>query len=286
MSPTTLKFVIQNGTLDSCVRIWTVWTLNCTKDKWSPWKQAILFCSILRHISNVWQVTTLSPSELFHFTQILSAEQTLFHESWIWVHRTVLSQSWCTPGQRARVTVIPAIHCRLANFNRTTTTTLATDSDPDITSQKLQTNLHAMQKWLNRWRIKANESSCNAKMVNEMQDKSEWIPIGPCHIHHTKSNLPTSLYKQNTPSSTRRCQASSVALRQETYLAQTHICKMEVTGNDAHQNALATWTKVKSLHNQQNSHIENNTQTSLDLRNTTVGYGFHFKHRNPRTLSI
>jgi hypothetical protein len=51
---------------------------------------------------------------------------------------------------------------------------------------------------------------------------------------------------------------------------------MEVAGNDAHQNALVTWTDVKTLHKQQNSHIQNSTQTNLDLWNTTVGYGFHF----------
>jgi hypothetical protein len=34
---------------------------------------------------------------------------------------------------------------------------LAMDSDPGIASQKLQTNLHAIQKWLNKLRIKANE---------------------------------------------------------------------------------------------------------------------------------
>jgi hypothetical protein len=40
--------------------------------------------------------------------------------------------------------------------------------------------------------------------------------------------------------------------------------------------------KVKTLHKQQNSHIrlQSNAQTTLDLRNATVGYGFHFKHRN------
>jgi hypothetical protein len=30
-------------------------------------------------------------------------------------------------------------------------------SDPGTASQKLQTNLDAIQKWLKRWRIKANE---------------------------------------------------------------------------------------------------------------------------------
>jgi hypothetical protein len=35
------------------------------------------------------------------------------------------------------------------------TAVLATDSDPGIASQKLQTNPDAVQKWLERWRIKA-----------------------------------------------------------------------------------------------------------------------------------
>jgi hypothetical protein len=39
------------------------------------------------------------------------------------------------------------------------TAVLATDSDPDIVSQKLQTNLDAVQKWLKRWRIEAGESN-------------------------------------------------------------------------------------------------------------------------------
>jgi hypothetical protein len=29
-----------------------------------------------------------------------------------------------------------------------------------------------------------------------------------------------------------------------------------------------------------------NTQTNLDLRNTTLGYGFHFQHKNPRMFLI
>jgi hypothetical protein len=34
---------------------------------------------------------------------------------------------------------------------------LATEIDPSIASQKLQTNLEAIQKWLKKWKIKANE---------------------------------------------------------------------------------------------------------------------------------
>jgi hypothetical protein len=39
------------------------------------------------------------------------------------------------------------------------TAVLATDSDPGIASQKLQTSLDAIQKWLKRCSMKANESS-------------------------------------------------------------------------------------------------------------------------------
>jgi hypothetical protein len=60
------------------------------------------------------------------------------------------------------------------------TAVLATDSDPGTASQILQTNLDAVQKWLKKWKIKANESE------------------SPCHSQHTKRNLPTSPYKQLT----------------------------------------------------------------------------------------
>jgi hypothetical protein len=32
--------------------------------------------------------------------------------------------------------------------------------------------------------------------------------------------------------------------------------------------------------------LPSSTQTNLDLQNTTLGYGFHFQHRNPRTLPM
>jgi hypothetical protein len=76
------------------------------------------------------------------------------------------------------------------------TAVLATDSDPGIASQKLPTNLDAIQTWLKRLKIKANESKS---------------------IHVTSA----SPHKQRTPTST-RCQVSRVIPRQETYLAQTH----------------------------------------------------------------
>jgi hypothetical protein len=69
-------------------------------------------------------------------------------------------------------------------------------------------------------------------------------------------------------------------------LPQIHFRKTETTRNHPHQNVLVTRTQVKTLYNQQTSHIWNNTETNLDLRNTTLGYGFHFQHRNSRTFPI
>jgi hypothetical protein len=74
------------------------------------------------------------------------------------------------------------------------------------------------------------------------------MQVGPYHIHRAKRYLPASPYKQRKPSSTRRYQVSWFAPRPETYLAQTHIHKTEATGNGTHQNALVTWTEVKTLH--------------------------------------
>jgi hypothetical protein len=53
-------------------------------------------------------------------------------------------------------------------------------------------------------------------------------------------------------------------------------CKTEITRNHPHQNVLVTCYK------QQTSH----PQTNLDLRNTTLVYGFHFQHRHSRMFPI
>jgi hypothetical protein len=45
---------------------------------------------------------------------------------------------------------------------------------------------------------------------------------------------------------------------------------MEATRNYAHQNTVATWTEVKTLHKQQNSHTRSNTENNLDLWNTST----------------
>jgi hypothetical protein len=44
--------------------------------------------------------------------------------------------------------------------------------------------------------------------------------------------------------------------------------------------------QVKTLYKQQTSIIQSNTQTNLDLRNTTLGYGFYIQHRNFGTFLV
>jgi hypothetical protein len=55
------------------------------------------------------------------------------------------------------------------------TAVLATDSDPAIVSQKLQTSLAAIRNWLKKFRKKANGS----KLIHVT-------------IHHTKGSMPSS----------------------------------------------------------------------------------------------
>jgi hypothetical protein len=45
-----------------------------------------------------------------------------------------------------------------------------------------------------------------------------------------------------------------------------------------HQNALAARTPVPTLHNQQTTPLQNNSQTHLDLRYTILGHCLHLRH--------
>jgi hypothetical protein len=144
------------------------------------------------------------------------------------------------------------------------------DSDSAIASQKLQTDLLELQDWFKKWRMRANES----KSINVT-----------CTTRREKCPPPPGPYKQCATPPRKGCQVSWATPWQETYLAQTHFHETE-TGNHPHQNVLVTRTKVKTLYKQQTSHPKINTQTNMDLRNTTMGYGFHFQHRHSRTFPI
>jgi hypothetical protein len=114
---------------------------------------------------------------------------------WIWVLRTLLGQNWCTPGQCPGATVILVTQtCRPANLNRVynrniadDTAVLATDSDPGIASQKLQTNPKAIQKWSKRWRIKANESK--SVHVTFTTQRETCPPVHIKNIHHPQQDV-------------------------------------------------------------------------------------------------
>jgi hypothetical protein len=57
--------------------------------------------------------------------------------------------------------------------------------------------------------------------------------------------------------------------------------------SDANQNSLQTTrTQIKTLYKQQTPHLQNYTQTNVDLRNTTLGNHIHVQHRNTRMLPV
>jgi hypothetical protein len=103
--------------------------------------------------------------------------------------------------------------CYLPTSPESTTSTyaydtkvLAMDSDSAIGSEKLQTNLLAIQKWFRKWRIKANGSkSIHATFTT----RRETCPPGP--------------YKQCATLPRRRCQVSRATPWQETYLSGANI---------------------------------------------------------------
>jgi hypothetical protein len=49
---------------------------------------------------------------------------------------------------------------------------------------------------------------------------------------------------------------------------------------------LVDWPQVTVLPRQQNPAIQNHPEIDLDLRNPTLGYGFHIQRRNPGTFPI
>jgi hypothetical protein len=105
-------------------------------------------------------------------------------------------------------------------------------------------------------------------------------------LEQFKTELSPSIpYKQRTTPWNRTCQVLYLRLHLDRRLAWCkHFRTSETTGNYPHHNVLLTFEQVKILHRQQNSDIWSITQINLDLRNTNLGYGFHQKHWNPRTL--
>jgi hypothetical protein len=164
-------------------------------------------------------------------------------KGWNWVYRPLASQSGHTPRQCPRAIIILSIHCRPANLTRIYHSNLfqwycsTRGRDPAIASQKLQTNLLAVQKWFKEWRIKANGSKSTHITFTT---RRETCP--PNHINN-----------EQLPPEKNMSSISGCTLK--TYLALTHFRKMETTGNHPHQNVLVTRTQVKTLYKQQSSQI-------------------------------
>jgi hypothetical protein len=93
------------------------------------------------------------------------------------------------------------------------TAVLATHSDLAIASQKLQTNLLAVQNWFKKWRMKANR--CKSIHVTFTTRKETCSPV---QIHNVQ--LPKK----------RKSQVSRTTPWQETHLAQTHFRRRKQLG--------------------------------------------------------
>jgi hypothetical protein len=79
------------------------------------------------------------------------------------------------------------------------------------------------------------------------------------------------------------CQVSLLSRYSPRYLTSSFwgSCTLFIySGGGTFLFVLVTRMQVKTLNKQQTSLIQSNTQTNLDLRNTTLGYGFHIQYRN------
>jgi hypothetical protein len=74
------------------------------------------------------------------------------------------------------------------------TAILTSDSDPAAASQILQMNLLELQRWLKRWRIKANESKSTHVTFTTRR-----ATCPPVHINLKKSNISGSTLTEDLP---------------------------------------------------------------------------------------
>jgi hypothetical protein len=69
-----------------------------------------------------------------------------------------------------------------------------------------------------------------------------------------------------------------------TSFQQKHLHQTETVGYYLHQNVLVTRTQIKTRYKQQTPHLQNCTETNLDLRNIALGNRIHVQQRNTRKL--
>jgi hypothetical protein len=99
------------------------------------------------------KVKTVSRFELFSYPKILFAYEAFFCKGCSWINRTVFGQCGSIPRQCPRAITIPDMQCKPVNSPESITAIfvddtaiVATDSDPNVASHKLQPNLLAIKK--------------------------------------------------------------------------------------------------------------------------------------------
>jgi hypothetical protein len=65
----------------------------------------------------------------------------------------------------------------------------AMDSDPAIASQKLQSDLYAIQNWLKKWRMKANESKSIHVTFTKRRETCPLVHINKCNSLEKMSSI-------------------------------------------------------------------------------------------------
>jgi hypothetical protein len=107
-----------------------------------------------------------------------------------------------------------------------------------------------------------------------------WVQLQNAILHLQPASLILQMFPINGHSNSPSVKRALHLLRYD-YAAHKHCLPLIYVRLDY---VIHVHTQVKTLH--KHKHIQNNTQTNLYLRSTTLGYGFHFQHRNPRTLPV
>jgi hypothetical protein len=129
-----------------------------------------------------------------------------------------------------------------------------------------KTNILAIQNWFKKWRKKSNIS----KPVHvTFIIRSETCPLVHINVH---------LYAEDI---------KYRGLHLDRRLAyHKHIFAKRKQVGPPSAKCTGYAKASQNIPQAVTSHTWNNTQTNLDLRNATLGYGFHFQHINSRTFPI
>jgi hypothetical protein len=143
------------------------------------------------------------------------------------------------------------------------TAVLASDTNPAIATSKLQTHLLAIQNWLTKWRVKVNESksmhvtftiqreTCPPVYINEAQlPQAEDVKYLGLHLDRRFTSHNHIFMEQKTP------------------------------GYNPYKNPLVTQMEIETVHTEQTTPLQSNTQTHLELQYSTLGNHLIIIQRN------